>query len=221
MPSIAIKAEILKIPGHIELADPEFYKPGPVDMLIGADLFWQLLGTDKIILGRCGPYLQETKLRWIVSGPLGVGNPKTALYNFSQNRELLQALTKFWEVEEMSDHKPLIAAPDEEVTDVKVNRLDRFQLIQQMSQHFWRRWKTEYISELQLRQRWRKTQGTLLENALILLKDDHTLPTQWPLERIMHLHPGPDGIYRVATIKTSTGIVKRGFQKICPLPLTI
>ncbi|KAG5896594.1 hypothetical protein JTB14_024403 [Gonioctena quinquepunctata] len=64
-----------------------------------------------------------------------------------------------------------------------------------------------------------KTQGTLFENALVLLKDDHTLPIQWQLGRIMHLQPGLDGICRVATIKTSTGIVKRGFQKICPLPL--
>ncbi|KAG5869691.1 hypothetical protein JTB14_025718 [Gonioctena quinquepunctata] len=105
MPSIAMKAEILKIQYHIVLADPEFHRPGPVDMLIGADLFWQLLGTNKIILGRCGPYLQETKLAWKVSGPLGVSNPKTTSCNFSRNQELLQALTKFWEIEEMSDHK--------------------------------------------------------------------------------------------------------------------
>lgn len=40
LPITAISTINLKIPSHIKLADPDFFKPAPIDMLIGADLFW-------------------------------------------------------------------------------------------------------------------------------------------------------------------------------------
>lgn len=36
-----------------------------------------------------------------------------------------------------------------DVTDVKINRLFRFQLLQAIQQHFWRRWQDEYLYQLQ------------------------------------------------------------------------
>ncbi|XP_050509189.1 uncharacterized protein LOC126886346 [Diabrotica virgifera virgifera] len=115
--------------------------------------------------------------------------------------------------------KPIIAVPDQDLTDIKVTRLNRYQLLQQMCQSFWARWKTEYISQLQVKGRWKKNQESLTDGALVLIKDDNINPTHWQLGRIFSVHPGRDNINRVATIKTSTGIIKRGFNKICPLPL--
>lgn len=117
--------------------------------------------------------------------------------------------------------KPLVAAPDENVTDFQINRLNRFQLIQQMCQHFWQRWQNEYVAELQQRTRWKQNQSSLSEGSIVLIKQDNSMPTRWQLGRIVTLHPGSDGISRVATIKTSNGIIKRGFQKICPLPTAL
>lgn len=39
IPSVKIEAEKLKIPVNITLADPSFYKPKKIYLLIGADLF--------------------------------------------------------------------------------------------------------------------------------------------------------------------------------------
>lgn len=36
-----------------------------------------------------------------------------------------------------------------DVTDVKTNRLNRFQLLQAMQQHFWKRWEADYLHQLQ------------------------------------------------------------------------
>lgn len=116
--------------------------------------------------------------------------------------------------------RPLIAAPDQDLSDVNINRLSRFQLLQLKSQQFWNRWKLDYISELQRRSKWQTNKKQLTEGSLVLIKGEHTPPTQWLLGRICELHKGPDGIARVASIKTSTGTIKRCFQKICPLPLT-
>ncbi|KZC14188.1 hypothetical protein WN55_06268 [Dufourea novaeangliae] len=44
---------------------------------------------------------------------------------------------------------PLTDISYPEVTDVKVNRLSRFQFLQAMYQHFWKRWQHEYLHHLQ------------------------------------------------------------------------
>lgn len=116
--------------------------------------------------------------------------------------------------------RSLVAAPDEIVFDVADNRFTRYQYLQKLTQHLWRRWAKEYTSELQQRTKWRRHQGELKEGALVIIKDEHSLPTDWILGRVLELHKGTDGVAWVASIKTRGGVIKRGFQKICPLPLS-
>lgn len=40
-------------------------------------------------------------------------------------------------------------APDENLEMVKENRLSIYQKLQRLTQHFWKRWKTEYLNQLQ------------------------------------------------------------------------
>lgn len=42
--------------------------------------------------------------------------------------------------------------------------------------------------------------------ALVLIQNDNKLPLQWPLQRISELHPGVDGVIRVATNETANGV---------------
>ncbi|XP_072403251.1 uncharacterized protein [Diabrotica undecimpunctata] len=115
--------------------------------------------------------------------------------------------------------KPLIATPEPDITDLPTGRLSRFQLLEQMRQNFWRRWSKEYISELQQRVKWKKTQRTLSQGSMVLVKEDNINPLKWRLGRVLELHPGKDGICRVASIRTATGVIRRAFPKICPLPI--
>ncbi|CAG7835706.1 unnamed protein product [Allacma fusca] len=63
--------------------------------------------------------------------------------------------------------------------------------------------------------------ATLLAQAgtLVLLKDERLPPTEGKLGRIVQVHPGPDGLVRVATLKTESGELKKPIVKLCPLPL--
>ncbi|KAL0860640.1 hypothetical protein ABMA27_009990 [Loxostege sticticalis] len=114
VPSRQINLSILNIPTDICLADPNFYIPSAVDLIIGADVFWDLLGSRRIKLTDGSPILYETRLGWIVSGPIGsdhVSNSsRTILCNFSQtescndnklfNDDIQTQLTRFWQLEE-------------------------------------------------------------------------------------------------------------------------
>lgn len=44
--------------------------------------------------------------------------------------------------------------PCDDISDIKENRLVRWQRVEQLRQHFWRRWSVEYLNLLQERTRW-------------------------------------------------------------------
>lgn len=68
MPAIPVDVNAFQIPANIKLADPTFYVPGKVDLIIGSEVFWRLLCVGQIQLGKTKPTFQKTKLGWIVSG---------------------------------------------------------------------------------------------------------------------------------------------------------
>lgn len=113
----------------------------------------------------------------------------------------------------------LTALPDKHVVDVSENRLTRFQKLQKIQQKFWLRWSREYIAELQNRVKWKLNKKELKEGDLVLIKEDNVPPLSWRMGRVICLHPGADGLSRVATLRTMDGEVKRSFAKLCPLPV--
>nr|XP_033320861.1 uncharacterized protein LOC117217400 [Megalopta genalis] len=113
----------------------------------------------------------------------------------------------------------LTAFPEADLTNVRQNRLSRFQLIQQMVQHFWKRWQREYLHGLQQRPKWKVGSPDVPKvGAMVLVKEDNLPPMNWALGRILELHPGKDGITRVVVLRTVNGIYKRPVTKICLLP---
>lgn len=115
--------------------------------------------------------------------------------------------------------RPLMAPPAPPLLDVNPNRLDRYQRLEQLRQHFWARWANEYVSELQQRYKWRERQRDLRVGELVLIKDEGLPPLLWRRGRVTQLYPGKDGVPRVADITTARGVAKRALNRICPLPM--
>lgn len=115
--------------------------------------------------------------------------------------------------------RPLTSTYEPNLTDLPETRLSRYQRLEQLRQHFWARWHKEFISELQLRTKWKFPYTSLQKGALVLIKEDNVPPLDWRLGRVTELFPGKDNVSRVASIRTSTGTVRRACSKICPLPV--
>ncbi|XP_071639995.1 uncharacterized protein [Temnothorax longispinosus] len=110
--------------------------------------------------------------------------------------------------------------PEPDVTQVKVNRLLRWQHLEQMRQHFWRRWSNKYLLQLQNRTKWCSNRGQALKvGQLVICREDGLPPLKWVLGRVQETCPGADGVVRTAVIKTSTGSFKRPAAKLAILPL--
>ena len=122
------------------------------------------------------------------------------------------------EKEACLNSRPLCATqlPTIDLTNVKVNRLSRWQMHQQLQQ-FWQKWSKDYLQSLQQRQRCLRTAPNLQPGYLVLVREDNTSTFQWPTAVIHDTHPGNDGIVWVVTIRTSKGVFKRPITKLCPL----
>ena len=68
MPSMAINRESFHIPSNIMIADPKFHKPADIDILIGAEFYYELSRSGKIRTPGPSTILQETEFGWIVAG---------------------------------------------------------------------------------------------------------------------------------------------------------
>ncbi|XP_052567192.1 uncharacterized protein LOC128093655 [Culex pipiens pallens] len=115
----------------------------------------------------------------------------------------------------------LQAVEELNLADVPDNRLSHWELTQKRFQRIWSRWYPEYLQQLQSRAvKGCKNPVTIVPGRVVLIKDDNLPPTQWPLGRITHVHPGKDGVVRVVTLKTaSSEAVVRPVAKIALLPV--
>lgn len=104
------------------------------------------------------------------------------------------------------------------VEDIPDNRLQYYQRIQKMSQHFARRWNSDYLHELQQRPKWRQERANLKVGDMVIIRHEHIPPNMWDMGRIVATHPGADGRVRNVTVKTATSELRRPIQKLVLLP---
>ncbi|XP_065356116.1 uncharacterized protein LOC135950508 [Calliphora vicina] len=97
------------IPSDVELADPEFYLPQRIDLLLSSEIFFDLLLDGKVILGEELPCLINTKLGWIIGGKVDSQTPNKILScNVITYQDLDTMLKAFWEIEEFAQNKSLM-----------------------------------------------------------------------------------------------------------------
>ncbi|KAH1028258.1 hypothetical protein HUJ05_001633 [Dendroctonus ponderosae] len=112
LPLMMFETSNISYPKYIDLADENFNIPKKIDLLLGAEIFYDLLESGKIKLEPHAITLRQTCLGWIFTGSLNLTNSDTKKVrcNFSTkvtNRALQDSLTKFWEIEDLGDAKYL------------------------------------------------------------------------------------------------------------------
>ncbi|GFW63656.1 integrase catalytic domain-containing protein [Trichonephila clavipes] len=110
----------------------------------------------------------------------------------------------------------LLSVPEE--LPSSSNHRDRWELLQNIKRGFWKKWSSEFISSLQPRKKWQGAQPNLKEDDIVLIKEEGP-PGTWPMARVLQVHPGNDGLVRVATVKTQDSVFKRPVHKLHKLPI--
>ncbi|XP_070529049.1 uncharacterized protein [Cardiocondyla obscurior] len=101
----------------LSLADPKFYNPGIINIIIGADNFGLII-RDGLIQGDITePVAQSTIFGWILSGPTSMNNTSQHInqaYHCSEDHDLKELLTLFWKQEEINSSSTSQRTPEEE-----------------------------------------------------------------------------------------------------------
>lgn len=115
--------------------------------------------------------------------------------------------------------QPLLAVPPKVPVDTKLGHVNRWKLLDQCHQVFWRRWSTEYLTTLQAHAKWTSQTPNLAINDMVIIRDNQSSPLSWRLGHIVAIAPGADGVVRVARVLTQQGELTRPVVKLVLLPI--
>ncbi|XP_062704562.1 uncharacterized protein LOC134286882 [Aedes albopictus] len=100
LPTQAVDVSSLQLPSDIVLADPSFGEPGPIDLIFGAENFFDLMREGQVKTGPYQPSLQKKALGWVVSGKVQSGIVQSSVVNLAYSTPTLEEqLARFWEIE--------------------------------------------------------------------------------------------------------------------------
>jgi len=78
-PTYTILTDNWEIPKNIMLADPQFGKPGKIDILLGAEHYFNIMRAECMSLRNGPPKLQNIKLGWIVAAKISERAPTSSV----------------------------------------------------------------------------------------------------------------------------------------------
>lgn len=101
IPSSPIDKSSLKIPNDVTLSDPKFHQPAEVEILLGAEVFYEILGSSRISLALPRTAVWDTKLGGIITGKIDSVRKSRRSYSCHLMKDDLDnKLEKFWEIED-------------------------------------------------------------------------------------------------------------------------
>jgi ribonuclease HI len=107
-------------------------------------------------------------------------------------------------------------APDADVTTNHHPRR-RWRRVQELLQHFWKRWMKEWLPSLNTRRKWNSVSQDVREGDIVLVINPDIPRGHWKLGVIVKTYPGSDRHVRVVDVRIGQSVFKRPVTKICPL----
>ncbi|XP_062534712.1 uncharacterized protein LOC134203896 [Armigeres subalbatus] len=100
LPTRSIDICSWNVPKQIVLADPTFHESAAVDLIIGAEVYLELIiVARRMKLGDSGPILQNTLLGWIVSGGIPDESAVLPVVSSCAAENIEEGLARFFELE--------------------------------------------------------------------------------------------------------------------------
>ncbi|XP_011858460.1 PREDICTED: uncharacterized protein LOC105556014 [Vollenhovia emeryi] len=118
IPSVKVKHGHWKHVNELCLADPEYYRPRTIDIIVGADHYGSIIRPKMIKRDPNSPVAQLSIFGWIILGPINsTDSSSVCAYQVAAHKEdaLQELLAKFWIQEEApEDGQPTLTSEEEE-----------------------------------------------------------------------------------------------------------
>ncbi|GIY19138.1 hypothetical protein CDAR_455191 [Caerostris darwini] len=103
LPQCPVDASVLKTFKQLQLVDVNCHQPGPIDILLGADVFGEIMLSGHLNVS--GISALESIFGWVILGKTK-GISQTLISNHASCNAVEFKLDKFWQLEEISNIKP-------------------------------------------------------------------------------------------------------------------
>ena len=97
----------------------------------------------------------------------------------------------------------------------------RYRRVQALSQHFWQRWESEYLSTLQARHKWKRTRPCIAAGDLVLVRSKNSPRNTWCTGRVSSVRRGHDDLVRTVSLiipplpgSSKTRIIERAISDL-------
>ncbi|GBN54526.1 hypothetical protein AVEN_127163-1 [Araneus ventricosus] len=69
--------------------------------------------------------------------------------------------------------RPINTVAEPELINVSDNRISRWQRVEKLTQHIWKRWSSDYLNHFQQRQKWQFVKNNVKPGVMVILKEDN------------------------------------------------
>nr|XP_022903870.1 uncharacterized protein LOC111416149 [Onthophagus taurus] len=101
IPAVKLCTSEFKLPGDVHLADPRFFISRKIDILLGAQIFYELILDGQIKLDTIT--LRESHFGWLVTGTLPTVNHVTCHQTFHNVNNIEISVEKWWEMDDAGE----------------------------------------------------------------------------------------------------------------------
>ncbi|XP_077282088.1 uncharacterized protein LOC143908338 [Temnothorax americanus] len=105
LPSSQVERRAWKHLNGLRLADPQYHRPGPIDILIGAEIFASLLRDGRRVGKKGEPDAFNSVFDWVLVGSVSTQAPGST-HSFMTLDSLDASLSRFWQLDEIPSVPP-------------------------------------------------------------------------------------------------------------------
>lgn len=94
----------------------------------------------------------------------------------------------------------VVIPPPGEYAEADIYARKRWRAVQYLANTFWNRWKNEYLSQLQARQKWIRVQPDIQVGSIVVAKDQDLVRNKWLTGKVVETTKSSDGAVRSVKI---------------------
>ena len=162
------------------------------------------------LMADLGDQLDDETLRTLFTEAENIVNSRPLTTDVS-DPDSLQPLTP---MQLLTQKTQVVLPPPGEFSRPYMYSRKRWKRVQFLANHFWQRWRQEYLQSLQTRTKWENPKRNLQIGDIVIDKDDDLPRNKWPLAKVTNTYQSDDGLVRKVEIEKGTcDIDKLGRRK--------
>ena len=90
----------------------------------------------------------------------------------------------------------------------------KWRQVQWLASIFWKKWLHQYIPNLQIRSKWGQIEQNIKVDDLVLLMDEKSPRSSWPMGKVIEAIKGRDNLVRTVIVRTKNNVLTRPITKV-------